>query len=153
MLSSEPGSVSYSKLVRLDVVRCPSLNRQGVTERRAKGNGTIHIGDKRMTLIKLSIKMSKTAAAKTCTLHADWKKCCIFQEEKNEDLTQRPTNSPEYHYGCYTMIVKNMQYFSSMPSGSFVLDHIRLDKGVGSTEEEQYTSTRQMYQETGCRSL
>ena len=41
MLSDEPGSVSYSKPVRLDVVRCPSLNRQAVTESRAKGNGTL----------------------------------------------------------------------------------------------------------------
>ena len=85
-------------------------------------------GGKRMTLIELSIKMSKTAPAKTCTVHNDWKQCCIFQEEKNEDLTQRPTNSPEYRYGCYTMIAMNMQYLSSMPSGTFVLDHTKLDK-------------------------
>ena len=38
MLSDDPGSVSYIKLGRLDVVRCPSLNRQGVTESRAKGS-------------------------------------------------------------------------------------------------------------------
>ena len=61
-----------------------------------------------MTLIELSIKLAKTAPAKTCTFDTDWKKCCIFQEEKDEDLTQRPTNSPEYHYGCYTMIAANM---------------------------------------------
>ena len=94
-------------------------------------------GGKRMTLIELSIKMSKTAPAKTCTFHIDRKKCCIFQEENNENLTQRPTNSPdEYHYGYYyyTMIATNMQYFSSMPSVSFVLYHKRLDKGGGSTE-------------------
>ena len=49
----------------------------------------------------MNIKMSKSAPAKTCTFHTDRKKCCIFQEENNEDLTQRPTctNSPEYHYG------------------------------------------------------
>ena len=41
MLSDEPGSVSYSKLVRLDVVRCPRLNRQVVTESRAKEKGTL----------------------------------------------------------------------------------------------------------------
>ena len=110
-------------------------------------------GSKRMTLIELSIKMSKTTPAKTCTFHTDWKKCCIFQKENNEDLTQRPTNSPQYHYGCYIMIATNMQYFSSMPSGSFVLDHTSLGKGGGSTEEEQCTSTRQMYQVTGCSSL
>ena len=81
-----------------------------------------------MTLIELSIKISKTAPAKTYTLHTDRKKCCIFQEEKNEDLTQRPTNSPEYHDGYYTMIATNRQYFSSMPSVSFILDHTRLDK-------------------------
>ena len=43
-------------------------------------------GGIRMTLIELSMKMSKTAPAKTYTFHTDWKKCCIFQEEKNEDL-------------------------------------------------------------------
>ena len=32
-----------------------------------------------MTLIKLSIKISKTAPAKTCTFQTDWKKCCIFK--------------------------------------------------------------------------
>ena len=111
-------------------------------------------GDKRMTLIELSIKMSKTAPAKTCTFHTDWKKCCISQEEKKISPGGLScTNSSEYHYGCYTMIATNMQYFSSMPSGSFVLDHTRLDKGGGSTEEEQCTSTRQMYQVTGCSSL
>ena len=52
---------------------------------------------------------------------------------------------PEYHYGCYTMTATNILYFSSMPSVSFVLDHTRLDKGRWSTEEEQCTSTRQMY--------
>ena len=41
MLSDEPGSVSYGKLVTLDVVRCPRLNRQGVTESRAKENGSL----------------------------------------------------------------------------------------------------------------
>ena len=40
MLSNETGSVRYSKLVRLDVARCPRLNRQGVTESRAKENGS-----------------------------------------------------------------------------------------------------------------
>ena len=82
-----------------------------------------------MTLIELSIKMSRITPAKTCTFHTNWKKCRSFQEKKKADLTQRPTNSPEYHYGCYTMIAMSMQYFSSMPSGSFVLDHTRLDKG------------------------
>ena len=90
ILSNQPGSVSHSKLVRLDVVICPRLNRQGVTERRAKKN-LMPEGGKKMALIELSIKMSKTTPAKTCTFHTDWKKCCIFQEEKNEDLTQRPT--------------------------------------------------------------
>ena len=41
MLSNEPGFVSFSKLVRSYVVRCPRLNRQGVTESRAKENGTL----------------------------------------------------------------------------------------------------------------
>ena len=41
MLSNEPGSVSYSKLIGLDVVRFPRLNRQGVTESRAKDNVTL----------------------------------------------------------------------------------------------------------------
>ena len=50
------------------------------------------------------------------------------------------------------MVATNMQYFSAMPSVSFVLDHTRLDKGGGSTEEEQCTNTRQMYQVTGCSS-
>ena len=67
MLSNEPGSVSYSKLVRIDVVRCPR---------------PIPEGGERMNLIELSIKMSKTAPAKACLFHTDWKKCCIFQEEE-----------------------------------------------------------------------
>ena len=57
-----------------------------------------------MTLIELSIKMPETASAKTCTFHTDWKKCCIFQEEKNKNLMQRLTNSPVYHYNFYTMM-------------------------------------------------
>ena len=90
MLSNEPGSVSGSKLVRLDVVRFPCLNRQGVTKSRAKKMGLWSYpipGGQMMTLIELSMRMSKTAPAKTCTIHTDWKKCSIFQEEKNEDLT------------------------------------------------------------------
>ena len=51
------------------------------------------------------------------------------------------------------MITINMQYFSSMSSGSFVLDHTRLDKGGGSTEGEQCTSTRHMHQVTECSFL
>ena len=86
MLSYEPGSISHSKLVRLDVVRCPRLNRQGVIDSRSKENGTLVVshrlpGGRRMTLIVLSIKISKTAPAKTSTFHTDWKK------SKNEDLT------------------------------------------------------------------
>ena len=38
---NEPGSVSYNKLVGLDVFRCPRPNRQGVTESIAKENGTL----------------------------------------------------------------------------------------------------------------
>ena len=67
------------------------------------------------------------------------------------ELTQRPTNSPEFHYGCYTMIASNMRYFSSalcvLCSGSYKAWQ------RWSTEEEQCTSTRQMYQVTGCSSL
>ena len=149
MLSNEPGSVSYCKLVRLDVladVRAWIDKVWPRAEPRKMGHWSYPIpeGGKRM-----SIKVPKTAPAKTCIFHTDWKKWCIFQEEKNEDPTQRPTNSPEYHYGCYTMIATNMQYFSSMPSGYFVLDHTKLDKCRRSTEEEQCTST----QVTGCSSL
>ena len=106
-----------------------------------------------MTLIELSIKMAKSAPAKTCTFHTDWKKCCIFQKEKNEDLTQRPTNSPEYHYGCYTMTATNMQYFSSsMPSGSFVLDHTKHKKGRGALRSNNALAAADV-QITGCSSL
>ena len=45
-----------------------------------------------------------------------YQKCCIFQEEKNEDLTQKPTYSPDYHYDCHTRIATNMLYFFSMSS-------------------------------------
>ena len=41
MLSNQPGSVSHSKLVTSDVVRCQRLIRQGVNESRAEGNGTL----------------------------------------------------------------------------------------------------------------
>ena len=62
---------------QLDAIRCPCLNRQGVTESRAKEMGLwsypIPEGGRRMTLIELSIKMSKTATTKSCTFHADWK--------------------------------------------------------------------------------
>ena len=63
-------------------------------------------GGKRMTLIKLPIKISKTAPAKT-HIHS--------KLTGNEDLTHRPSFSPEY--GCDTMIATNMHYFSPMPSG------------------------------------
>ena len=49
-------------------------------------------GGQRMTLIELSIQMSKTAPAKTCAFHTDWKKCCICQEDKNEDVSYKSTN-------------------------------------------------------------
>ena len=74
-----------------------------------------------MTLIELSIKISKTEPAKTCTFHTDWKKCCIFQEDCDENA---------------------VLLFYSL--GVLFLDHIRLEKGGGSTEEEQCTSTRLM---------
>ena len=48
----------------------------------------------------------------------------------------------------FTMIAMNMQYISSMSSASFVLDNSRLEGG-GSTEKEQCTRARQMYQVTG----
>ena len=155
MLSNEPRSVSYSKLVRLDVVRCQRL-KDWVwprTESRKMGHWSYPIpeGGKRMTLIELPIKMSKTAPATMCTFQTDWNLKMLYFSSGDPYATHRPTYSPEY--GCYTMIATNMQYFFSMPSGSFVLDHTRLDKGGGSTEGEQCTSTRQMYQVTGCNSL
>ena len=100
-----------------------------VTKSRAKENGTsvvsIPEGSQRMTL---SIKMS---TAKTCTFQTDWKKCCIFQGEKNDNVTYLFSR-----VWLLYIIATNMQYFSSMPSGSLVLDHTRLDKGGGGGSTE-----------------
>ena len=73
----------------------------------------IPAGGKRMTLIKLPMKMSKTA------FQTDWKKCCIFKRRNMKiSLTGLLLLCM-----LYTMIATNMQYLSFMPSGPFVLDH------------------------------
>ena len=72
-----------------------------MTESRAKENGTLFVLPRRSK--KLHSRLSEEVL--------------YFQEENNEDRTHRPTFSPVY--GCYTMIVTNMQYFSSMPSVPF----------------------------------
>ena len=84
MLSNEPGYVSYSKLVRLDVVRCPRLNRQGVIESRAMGLWSYLIpdGGKRMTLIELSINMAKTAPAKRVHSTLTGRSAVFFRRRK-----------------------------------------------------------------------
>ena len=54
-------------------------------------------GGKRMTLIELSINMAKTAPAKTCTFHTDWKKCChlfwIIQDLTKAEEALRRNNT------------------------------------------------------------
>ena len=68
--------------------------------------------------------MSKTAPAKTCTFQTDYKKCCIFQEETNEDFKSTPIpDSPKYNRD--TMIATKIQHFDFMPTVSFVVDHVR----------------------------
>ena len=135
----------------LDVVRCPRLTRQGdraQSQRKCEGG-------KGMTLIELSIKMSGITPVKTCIHSTLTGRSAVFFKRRTMKISPRglPILSPEHQYGCYTMIATNIQYFSSVPSSSFVLDHTMLDKGGGSTEEEQCTSTRQMYQVAGCSSL
>ena len=65
-------------------------------------------GDRRITLMELSIKMSKTAPAKSCmpTFQTDWKKCCTG----NIDLKSPPLLYSSYYY-C-----DQHTFFSFMPS-------------------------------------
>ena len=64
----------------------------------------------------------------------------VFFKRNKMKISNRPTYSPEY--GCYTKIATNMQYFSFRPSGSFVLDHTRLEKGGRSTPLTPGTCTK-----------
>ena len=74
------GSVCYSKLVKLYVVRyiSPPQLTAGLTESRGKDNGSL-------------------AENVWATFRTAWQKCCIFREEKKEYLESPPIlYSPEY---------------------------------------------------------
>lgn len=78
----------------------------------------------------------------------DWSKCCICQEDKdNEDLKSPPTRYSSEQDG-YTMIATNVPLFHALNEMPIVLDPARLDEG-GGIEETLRRNKAQYHQSCG----
>ena len=67
----------------------------------------------------------------TTSSKTDWNKCCLCQEDKNDDdLISPPTRYTPKHDG-YTMIATNIPLFHALNEMPIVLDPARLDEGEG----------------------
>ena len=60
----------------------------------------------------------------------DWKKCCLCQTDKKEDLQSPPTHHVLQHDG-YTMLATNVPLFHEIKQMPMILDLGRLDEGGG----------------------
>eukprot|EP00918_Siedleckia_nematoides_P076078 GHVU01166423.1.p1 GENE.GHVU01166423.1~~GHVU01166423.1.p1 ORF type:complete len:146 (-),score=20.78 GHVU01166423.1:1358-1795(-) len=61
----------------------------------------------------------------------DWRKCCLCQEDKDDDdLISPPTRYTPIHDG-YNMIATNIPLFHALHEMPIVLDPARLDEGEG----------------------
>ena len=61
----------------------------------------------------------------------DWKKCCLCQKDKiNEVLLSPPIHHVPQHDG-YTMLATNVPLFHEINEMPMILDPARLDKGGG----------------------
>ncbi len=71
----------------------------------------------------------------SCATKTDWRKCCLCQTDKKEELKSPPTHytfSPENN--GYPMIATNVPLFQAINQLPIRLDMSRLDDG-GGTEE------------------
>ena len=64
----------------------------------------------------------------------DWSKCCLCQQEKNEDLRSPVTNPTKREIYGYTNIAINIPLFVAINALPIVLDPARLDGGGGIEE-------------------
>ena len=72
------------------------------------------------------------AAAASCSSHwpTDWKKCCLCQQDKSEELKCPPIKYQPEQDG-YDMIASNVPLFHALNDMPLVLDPARLDEGIG----------------------
>ena len=80
----------------------------------------------------------------------DWSKCCLSQQEKNEDLRSPVTNPTKREIYGYTNIAINIPLFVAINALPIVLDPARLDGGGGI--EETLRKNNAKYQQS-CRLL
>lgn len=64
----------------------------------------------------------------------DWSKCCLCQQEKNEDLKSPVTNPTKRETDGYTNITTNIYLFVAINALLIVLDPAQLNEGGGREE-------------------
>ena len=67
----------------------------------------------------------------------DWTKCCLCQEDKEEELKWPPTRYTSTEKDGYKMIGTNVSMFQSINEMPIQFDLARLDKGFGFQETLQ----------------
>ena len=65
------------------------------------------------------------------SLQTDWKKCCLCQIDKNEDLKCPLARCSSDNDDEYTMIARNVPLFKEINRMPIILDPRRLDDGDG----------------------
>lgn len=85
----------------------------------------------------------------TTNCQTDWKKCCLCQEDKNEDL-KCPTTRYQPEHDGYAMLATNVPLFHALNDMPLILDPARLDEGAGI--EETLRKNKAVYHQS-CRYL
>ena len=65
--------------------------------------------------------------------NTDWTKCCLCQDDKDEELKSPPTRYAIEQDG-YSMLAKNIPIFQSISDMPIKFDPARLDEGSGVEE-------------------
>ena len=79
----------------------------------------------------------------------DWTKCCLCQEDRDEELNSPPTRYAMKQDG-YSMIGKNIPMFQSVNEMPIKFDPARLDEGSG--VEDTLRANKAKYHQS-CRGL
>ena len=95
----------------------------------------VRLGGKRIDPRPKPLHKMSTSNPLSCAPETDWRKCCLCQTDKKEELKSPPT-----HYACspendgYSMIATNVPLFQAINQQPIRLDMSRLDDGGGIEE-------------------
>ena len=95
----------------------------------------VRLGGKRIEPRPKPVHKMSTSNPLSCAPETDWRKCCLCQTDKKEELKSPPT-----HYACspendgYSMIAIKVPLFQEINQQPIRLDMSRLDDGGGIEE-------------------